>query len=209
MSGFLGGAPPRFTRYRPNRWYGTSLRGFTAASNQAVAANLAYAFPLPIDGASVAEIAMAVGTAVPGTNARLAFYTCHPTQPVPENLIFGSLVNNDMNAAAGTIYGLVLPGPVYVAGDVVFGVAKFDGAAQPRVVSNAAAAAIGGVNDFLTNFLGATGAAQVTGAHTTGNMTRLTAPAPFADPWPARWTPDQWTLGAHFPGSPIFGWRAA
>ena len=208
MSGSIIFAPASssFRRYRPGVWYGTAVPA--TVTNVAVAANTAYAFPIFIDNpVSIGQIGFQVGTPTPGVGARMALYSADDVAPVPENLLFGTLVDFDMGLAAGTVQALALPPNLQASRSLLFGVVKFSGAAQPRTL--AATAQTTGPNNQVTMLWGSTSADAMVGASSANAITRCSAPALQGDPWPQSWPLGSWTLTASSPGSPVFAWSAA
>jgi hypothetical protein len=191
-----------FAGYQDEVWYGVNA-GQPQTANP-VAADLAYQFPIWIEVATpVARIAMQVGTPVAGTLARLALYTSRRKALGAANLLVGSMTEYDMNAAVNASLELLLPGPLRLPCGLYWGVARFNGAAQPRTASvnnGAGTSALG-----FQAMLGSLNAVGVQGAAGTQQLGRVTAPLLYADAWPAVMPPP--TIGAGAPGSPLFQWR--
>lgn len=193
--------PAPFIAYRAGAWYGVGSGGVLA--NQPVVADTAYAFPIWLDRpATIGRIAMSVGTSVPGVTGQMALYDTRLDLPAPGRLITGSLTNYDMNAAANTVHELVFSPAILRGRGFVWGVTRFNGAAQPRTAINSSTAGAAGLPFQM--ILGALNALAVQGASTFTN-TRVTAPSTYASAWPADFgTP---TIGNNVPGSPVIAWR--
>lgn len=201
LLGMIPPAIPRFRRARAGAFYGTG-QALTTRNNVPVVADTIYAFPIFIpESVSLNGIYITVGTPVIGVTGRIALYTCSQTLPEPQNLIVGSIVDNDFNAAANTTYALVVN--QRVPAGVLMCCAKFNGAAQPQTVEFAG---VPPMRSEFGQFMGSSNAGSATGLNTGISFVRATLAAPYLDPWPASFTPGSFAYGFGTPGSPAFSW---
>jgi hypothetical protein len=190
-----------FAGYRNGAWYGVDA-GATVA-NSAKVADTAYGFPIILERATtIARIAMSVGTSVAGVNGKLALYSSLPNAPAWHRLLAGSETTYDMNAAANTNHVLVFATPLRLPRGIYWGVSRFSGAAQPRSAQTGLTQ--GQAGSVFHNLLGAAAANAVHSNVAASIVSRITAPLPFGDAWPA--TLPAPSYGANAPGSACIAW---
>lgn len=175
----------------------------TPIHTAAVVANTAYCFPIPIfSPVRLASLIMRVGTSVPGVKGRCSLY--NNANSVPGKLIFEGANDLDFGAASATELATPLPSDLTLYPDMYWGVAVFDGAAQPTTASSTVVQAGG--------FTFMSGAGSATSLFTTSPVSRITrtaavtflADTPFM---PAAFGAVSYGTGA--PGSPAIGFIPA
>jgi hypothetical protein len=193
---------PPFIAYRGDAWYGVEV-GNTSATN-AVVADTAYAFPIWLERASpIARITMIVGTSTASVSARLALYDTRHDLPAPGRLLVGSMTEYDMGAAANTVHELMLASPIWHPRGFVWGVSRFNGAAQPRTAqpnpNNGAA------GQLFQAMLGAASPLAVHLPNAPNTTCRVTGALAYGAAWPAEFPAP--SFGTNAPGSPVIQWR--
>jgi len=183
-----------FAGWRSQAWYSEDV-GTASVATAPVAADTAYAFPFFLPAPAIIDsLALLVGTPVPGTLARLALYASRPGAPLPGNLIVGVDTDLDCNAPANTALAVVLGTPAAAPRGIVWGVTKFNGAAQPR--TPATSISPGSMASMAGRLLGAATPLGALGTGGAGDVRAVTAPAAFLAAWPG------FLAGAAVAGSP-------
>lgn len=180
--------------YRSGAYYGASS---LATVSGTVAADTIYAMPLIIRRpVTVQFLAMRVGVSVPAVTGKGAFYT--------DILADGRLIaegNNtvDMNAAGGSVVGVIFASNPTLQPGIVWAAWKFNGAAQPVCLDPASQA-----NVPLWEMFGQPNAVPFFAAGTAVASGRRSDA--YANAFPATFGAVTWTAGA--PGAPVTSWQA-
>lgn len=182
MTQFL--APPADPLFHPGYRSGAyycAMSSGTAVTTGAVAADTIYHFPIVIHRpARVKGIAIRVGVAVPATNVKLGIASGETA--AAKTLLSAAASAGDMNSVANTTISLDLPAVLPLTPGVYWGLALFNGAAQPYTLGNVPA------NHGLAEYLGGpsmatyttfVGAAQLTVAqsYASGFPSSISAPS--------------------------------
>jgi hypothetical protein len=107
----------------------------------------------------------------------------------------------DFSAAANTVVELELSPAYDWPGGFLWGVSRFNSAAQPRTAQTAPASGVSSV-EFQALF-GSVGAQAVHANSSGQTRSRVTTPLLYTDPWPA--TLSGWATGTG-QGGPVMAW---
>jgi hypothetical protein len=174
----------------------------TASLVTAVAADVMYAYPIPVPASGVLNtINVQVGTLTAGVNGKLGIARPGP-DGFPLTLLAECPAAVDFNAAAGTVLAATITGGLPVGPSMLWGLFVANGAAQPALYLsfNTGAMASG-------HLIGNTLMSGYTQAGATASTHRLSRAHTYAAPFPATLT--GWTATFTNPGSPILTATAA
>jgi hypothetical protein len=161
-----------------------------------VASDTMYAFPIPVyANCLISGVALQVGTAVAGVSAKLGLALSGPDGR-PGALVAEAPTPVNMNTAADTELVALFSAAQFVPAGVLWGLAVFNGAAQPVTIGNFDLPA-----PFVGIYNGPTTIQSFTVRGSTGVPVRNSRTQTYASAFPSTLT--GWTAASAIPSSPV------